>query len=111
MANSLLPYLKCVRTTLQAAFCLRDFPCQQVERHNRPEVEFQQNPELVSKSVLICRSSAEKCLIEPSINSVRVSLKIKNADQMDRFIASMFLRFLMQRAESFEILRKVPVDG
>ena len=40
MANTLRPYLTCVRSTLEAACCLQNFPCQQVERHNKPEVEY-----------------------------------------------------------------------
>ena len=40
MATSTLkPYLNCIRTTLDAALCLRNFPSQTVERHNKPEVE------------------------------------------------------------------------
>ena len=30
-------YLNCVRSTLTAALCLRNFPSQIVERHNKPE--------------------------------------------------------------------------
>ena len=40
MANTLRPYLQCVRATLEAAACVVNFPCQQVERHNKPEVEY-----------------------------------------------------------------------
>jgi actin related protein 2/3 complex subunit 4 len=39
MSSTLKPYLNCVRTTLDAALCLRNFPSQTVERHNKPEVE------------------------------------------------------------------------
>jgi len=38
--NTLRPYLTCIRNTLTAAMCLQNFPCQEVERHNKPEVEF-----------------------------------------------------------------------
>ena len=41
MADTLRPYLTCVRHTLDAALCLQRSPCQQVERYNKPEVEFQ----------------------------------------------------------------------
>jgi hypothetical protein len=40
MSNALRPYLNCIRHTLDAALCLRNFPSQVVERHNKPEVEF-----------------------------------------------------------------------
>lgn len=32
-------YLACVRSTLDAALCIRNFAAEDVERHNRPEVE------------------------------------------------------------------------
>ncbi len=46
------------------------------------------------------------CLIEPSINSVRVSLKIKQADEIEEILCHKFTRFLMQRAEQFIIMRR-----
>ncbi|KDO47849.1 hypothetical protein CISIN_1g0281362mg, partial [Citrus sinensis] len=39
MSNTLRLYLACIRNTLDAALCLQNFPCQEVERHNKPEVE------------------------------------------------------------------------
>jgi len=38
-ANTLRPYLTAIRATLTAAMCLENFASQQVERHNKPEVE------------------------------------------------------------------------
>jgi len=35
MSNTLKPYLNCVRASLDAALCLRNFPSQTVERHNK----------------------------------------------------------------------------
>ena len=111
MANTLRPYVECVRSTLRAALCLQAFPCQQVERQSKPEVEAQAHPELLRRPLLICRNSAEKVLVESSVNSVRVSIKVKQVDQADEYIASTFLRFLMQRADSIGIMRKKPLDG
>ena len=37
--NSYYMYLKTVRATLTAAMCLHNFASQDVERHNKPEVE------------------------------------------------------------------------
>lgn len=62
------------------------------------------------KPILICRTDRERCLIEPSINSLRVSIKIKQADEMERVLCRNFSRFLMQRAESFTILRRKPLE-
>lgn len=48
-------------------------------------------------------------LIEPSINSIRVSIKIKQADEIEHILVHKFTRFLTQRAEAFFILRRKPV--
>ncbi|XP_039133290.1 actin-related protein 2/3 complex subunit 4-like [Dioscorea cayenensis subsp. rotundata] len=61
--------------------------------------------------ILICRNEAEKCLIETSINSVRVSIKVKQADELENILAKKFLRFLSMRAEAFQVLRRKPVQG
>lgn len=111
MANTLAPYLSCIRHTLNAALCLRNFPSQLVERHNKPEVEIRLNKELLLNPVIICRNENEKCMIESSVNSVRVSLCIKQADEIEQILCHKFSRFLMQRAEQFIIMRRKPVDG
>ena len=54
----------------------------------------------------IARNENEKVLIEPSINSVRVSIRIKQADEIEHVLVHKFTRFLTQRAESFFILRR-----
>ncbi|KAH7835683.1 hypothetical protein Vadar_028741 [Vaccinium darrowii] len=111
MANPLRLYLTCIRNTLEAAMCLQNFPCQEVERHNKPEVELKTSPELLLNPVLICRNEAEKCLIETSINSLRISLKVKQADELENILTKKFLRFLSMRAEAFQVLRRKPVQG
>ncbi|KAM0928577.1 hypothetical protein ACQ4PT_002565 [Festuca glaucescens] len=110
-ANTLRLYLTCIRNTLEAAMCLQNFPCQEVERHNKPEVELKTSPELLLNPVLICRNEAEKCLVETSINSIRISLKVKQADELENILAKKFLRFLSMRAEAFQVLRRKPVQG
>lgn len=57
----------------------------------------------------ISRNENERVLIEPSVNSVRVSIKIKQADEIERILAHKFTRFMEQRAESFIVLRRKPV--
>jgi len=111
MAATLKPYLDAIRSTLTAAICLQNFSSQEVERHNKPEVESRQSPELLLNPVLIARSEEEKVLIEGSVNSVRVSVRIKKSDELDKVLARRFLRFLTQRAENFIILRRKPVEG
>ncbi|RLN72836.1 hypothetical protein BBJ28_00012736, partial [Nothophytophthora sp. Chile5] len=116
-ANTLAPYLSAIRSSLDSALCLRNFPSQTVERHNKPEIELRcvavevfACKELLLNPVLICRNEQEKCFIEPSINSTRVSICIKKADEIETILCHKFNRFLMQRAEQFIIMRRVPVE-
>jgi len=111
MSNTLRPYLACVRSSLTAALTLEAFPSQVAERHSVAEVEARSTPEVLLNPLLISRNSTEQVLIEPSINSVRLSIKIKQADELERVLAHKFTRFLMMRAEAFVILRRVPVKG
>ena len=48
-----------------------------MERHNKPEVEVKSSKEVLLVPVTISRSDKERVYIEPSINSVRVSIAIK----------------------------------
>jgi len=111
MANTLKPYLNCIRRTLDAAMCLENFGSQLVERHNKPEVEAQANKELLLNPLVISRNKNEKVLIETSINSLRVSVCVKQADDIEVILCKKFMRFLMQRADNFVILRRKPIKG
>jgi len=111
MANALRPYLNCIRSTIQAAMCLENFGSQLVERHNKPEVEMKTSKELLLNPLTISRNKSEKVLIEGSINSLRISVAIKKADEVDIILSKRFMRFLTQRAESFVILRRKPIEG
>nr|KAJ3421784.1 Arp complex subunit [Polyrhizophydium stewartii] len=110
-SNTLRPYLNAVRATLTAALCLENFSSQVVERHNKPEVEAGVTKEALLTPVVISRNENEKVLIEGSINSLRISIKIKQADEIERILCHKFTRFLMMRAESFVILRRKPTPG
>ena len=61
--------------------------------------------------IVIAKSDAERCLIEPSVNSVRVSIKIKQQDEIEEILCHKFTRFLMQRSEAFIIMRRKAVEG
>jgi len=111
MSATLKPYLTAVRHTLSAAICLHNFNSQVVERHNKPEVEVRSSKELVMTPVVVSRNEKERVLIEPSINSIRVSIAIKQSDEIERILCHKFMRFLMMRADNFIILRRKPVDG
>ena len=52
-----------------------------------------------------------KVLIEPSINSVRISIAIKQADDMEKLLCHKFMGFMMRRAENFVILRRKKIEG
>jgi actin related protein 2/3 complex subunit 4 len=110
-SQSLRPYLQCVRSSLTAALAISNFASQTSERHNVPEIEAQSSPELLLNPLTISRNENEKVLIEPSVNSVRVSIRIKQADEIEHILVHKFTRFLTQRAESFFILRRKPVKG
>ncbi|KAF1854853.1 hypothetical protein Lal_00002589 [Lupinus albus] len=111
MSQSLRPYLQCVRSSLTAALTLSNFASQTAERHNVPEIEAQTSPEVLLQPLTIARNENERVLIEPSINSVRISIKIKQADEIEHILVHKFTRFLTQRAESFFILRRKPIKG
>ena len=101
---ALKPYLDCIKATLNAALCTENFASQIVERHNKPEIEVGNSRELLLNPVTIHRSEHESVMIETAINSVRVSIKVKQLDELDTILASKFSRFLMQRADNFVIL-------
>lgn len=109
MSATLRPYLTTVRRTLEAAVCLVNFNSQVIERHNKPEVEVRTSRELLLNPVVISRNEKERVLIEASVNSVRISIAIKQADEIERILVHKFTRFLMMRADNFVILRRKPV--
>uniref|UniRef100_A0A914WFE9 Actin-related protein 2/3 complex subunit 4 n=1 Tax=Plectus sambesii TaxID=2011161 RepID=A0A914WFE9_9BILA len=109
--SSLQPYLDAVRKTLQAAMCLENFGSQVVERHNKPEVEVRTSKELIMTPVMISRNKQEHVLIEGSVNSVRVSIGVKQSDEIEKILCHKFTRFMSQRAENFIVLRRKPIPG
>lgn len=111
MSATLKPYLNAVRATLNAAMCLENFNSQVVERHVKPEVEVKTSKELLLTPVAIARNEKERVLVESSINSIRVSIGVKQADEIEQILCQKFMRFMMMRAENFFILRRKPVEG
>ena len=82
-SQSLRPYLQAVRASLTAALALSNFASQTSERHNVPEIEAASSPELLLNPLTVSRNDTERVLIEPSVNSVRISLKVKQADEIE----------------------------
>ena len=111
MAAASQSYLAAVRAQLTASICLQNFASQVVERHNKPEIEAGANPEILLTPVVIARNQNERVLIEGSINSVRISIGVKQADDLEKVLCKKFMRFLSQRAENFIILRRKPIAG
>lgn len=111
MAATLKPYLNAVRHSLTAAMCIQNFDSQLVERYNKPEVEISSGKEIELTPLVIARNDKEKVLIESTFNSMRVSIMVKQADELEEILVDKFSRILMQRAEKFSILRRKPVDG
>uniref|UniRef100_A0A4W5QRI8 Actin-related protein 2/3 complex subunit 4 n=1 Tax=Hucho hucho TaxID=62062 RepID=A0A4W5QRI8_9TELE len=90
--------------------CVRDSVCFRVFDHVNA-IPFRSSKELLLQPVIISRNDKEKVLIEGSINSVRVSIAVKQADEIEKILCHKFMRFMMMRAENFFILRRKPVEG
>ena len=60
--------------------------------------------------VFLSRNDKERVLIEPSVNSIRVSIAIKQADEIEKLLCQKFMRFMMRRAENFVILRRKKIE-
>ena len=65
--------------------------------------------EVLLNPLVISRNEKEQVLIEPSVNSIRMGIKIKQQDDIERILCHKFTRFMMMRAENFIILRRKPV--
>jgi actin related protein 2/3 complex subunit 4 len=79
-----------------------------VERQVHPEVEFQDNKNLLLAPILHARTEQERTLIEASVNTVRISVSIRKVQEIDFLLTSMLERFMSLRADKFDILRKKP---
>ena len=109
MAQSHQNYLQAIRDALDASLNLRFLPSEMVERQSHPEIEFgEDGSKLIMKPITITRNDQEYCLIEGSVNSIRVSFSIKKND-VEFLLAHMVQRFLALRADKFKILRRVPI--
>ena len=103
-------YLNDIKMNLDAALNLRYFPSQMVEKQVHPEVEFQDNAHLLMEPIHITKTSEECCLIESSVNSVRISIRVIKSSNLEVLLSHMLARFMQLRADKFEVLRKKPAD-
>jgi actin related protein 2/3 complex subunit 4 len=67
------------------------------------------SPEVLLQPLVVSRNEHERVLIEPSVNSLRLSIAIKQADEIEKILCKKFTRFMMMRAEGFVILRRRPI--
>ena len=58
--------------------------------------------------IMIVKSEHECCMIESSINSVRISIKVKKNMEIEVLLSSLLERFMALRTDRFEIFRKKP---
>lgn len=56
--------------------------------------------ELLMTAVVVSRNEKEKVLIEPSINSIRISISIKQADDIERILCHKFMRYCTGTTEA-----------
>ncbi|KAL4495455.1 hypothetical protein ABPG73_022500 [Tetrahymena malaccensis] len=114
-SSTLEGYTNALREVLDVSLSLQDFPSEIVEKHNKPEVELhgynKTTKNLVLHPIYLARSDKEKCLVEPSVNSCRISFLLKKNDELDILIASRFSQYFMVRADQFQILRRKAVTG
>ena len=113
MATSHRDYHDAVRAALEDALALRSAPSKKMDGRNRAEVEYADAPSVLMPSVEIARGSAEDgaCLIERAVNSARVSVRVRQCDELEEILARAFCKSLGRRADAFEVLRRAPVEG
>ena len=111
MVESYKPYLAIIRDTLDQALCIQNFPSQIYEKINRPQVEVLESPELINKPIMITRNEEERVEIQSSINSVQVHISLKKHADIERLIISIYAKYLMNRANKLNILRKGAKKG
>eukprot|EP00892_Ulva_mutabilis_P009910 jgi/Ulvmu1/7291/UM035_0079.1 len=105
-------YIDAIASTLYSLLCLRDFPCQDVERRSKPEIEFGSSKELLlDPKIVRLKGFREECLMEPSINSTRISFLFNRGDNLEMSIAQTFHKFLGMKADHLDLLRRTPVHS
>ncbi|GFH44405.1 hypothetical protein CTEN210_00879 [Chaetoceros tenuissimus] len=80
----------------------------------KPQVEIVSSPSYIKEPILVSKSENEKCLIERSINSVRISYLFPfetKQESIDKLVGNMLTKFLMRRADAIPIFRRVAIEG
>ena len=107
-------YRFAIRDTLNAVLCLTN--CAETDHHcdanvEHPNVELKYNKEFLLNPLIISRNEKERCLIEGSMNSVRISFKLKQCDDFEVMHTQKTCKFLQNRASEFEIMRRKPIQN
>lgn len=102
-------YLTSIRTALDKALKLSVDGS--LDGHVRPIVERDRGDSIVENEHL--SHGSERCLIESSKNSCRINFafKYEESDLLDKVLGRKLSSFLMKRAETLHILRRVPLNG
>lgn len=74
-------------------------------------MEVRNSREVLGTPVVIAKNAQERVLIEPSINSLRFSICIKQSDIIEKILVGKFVDFMKQRAEEYFVLRKKAIPG
>lgn len=94
-------YQLSIQQALEKALCLHNVPGVQPQH---PEIEFPSHPDFKLDTVLVEKNAQECCFIEPTINSARISLKVKQRDELERWLTKKWIELLTQAsyAEVFQ---------
>ena len=95
MIRTTQQYIDKVRDTLKGVLCLHNVPGIQPEH---PETELPSSPELTLPHITIEKSPTECCFIEPTINSARINLRLKQTDELEKWLTKRWLSLLTQAA-------------
>ena len=95
MISSHQEYLQAVEQCLSRVLCLHDVPGIQPEH---PEIEFPTSSELKLDDITISKNTDELCFIESTINSARISLRIRQVDELEKWLTKKWIAFLTQAA-------------
>ena len=100
-------YQEKIQETLDEALNLRRYK-------EKPQVEIVSSPSYIKEPIIVSKSENEKCLIERSINSVRISYLFPfetKQESIDKLVGNMLTKFLMCRADDIPIFRRVAIKG
>ncbi|EIE20978.1 hypothetical protein COCSUDRAFT_83537 [Coccomyxa subellipsoidea C-169] len=104
-------YVDSIREALVRSLVLVDSPCQHIDGYNKPEIELQNSKELLLDPIELRRNEQECIVIERSLNSVRVNVQLKRVGDLEAWLRSKRIAFIMQRADYIDIIRRKPAPG